>query len=351
VEDTGSGRHRAALAAAWAAYDDPRHMVRAEEVSANVSTNRVYRMHLDDGSTLVGKVSSYGSYFMFVEDHDRLSRCADLLHSTRFGGMLAEMRQRDGRVYTWYDRSMWAVFYEDVPRGESLPAILDLAQITNLATEMAEFHHVCTDLAPHVPSSSKTIKSDAIHLLDLLESPFAPRNFGLRPEDIGVLWKHTHHFLERLLAIGYDEWPKIPVLIDWNLGNFSVRGYSDGSFRLFSRWDYDWFRIEPRLLDFYFLSRVSSSTGDRTQFTYGPHTLVEPTFLAFLDAYSSVFALSADERAFLPEVYRFFILNYVVREGSRFFRPDLCARFRADAVRTYLPMLDALDMSALVTSR
>jgi hypothetical protein len=32
--------------------------VHAEEVSANVSTNRVYRMHLDDGSTLVGKVSS-----------------------------------------------------------------------------------------------------------------------------------------------------------------------------------------------------------------------------------------------------------------------------------------------------
>ena len=21
---------------------------------------------------------------------------------------------------------------------------------------------------------------------------------------------------------GYDEWPKMPVLIDWNLGNFSV---------------------------------------------------------------------------------------------------------------------------------
>ena len=41
---------------------------------------------------------------------------------------------------------------------------------------------------------------------------------------------------------------------------------SDGTFRLYSRWDYDWFRIEPRLLDFYFLSRVSSKTGDRTLF-------------------------------------------------------------------------------------
>jgi len=141
---------------------------------------------------------------------------------------------------------------------------------------------------------------------------------------------------------------KIPILIDWNLGNFSVETLGDGRFRLYSRWDYDWFRIEPRLLDFYFLSRVSSSTGDRTRFTYGPHTLVEPSFLAFLDAYRSVFPMSDDEVAFLPEVYRFFILNYVVREGARFFRRDLCTQFRRDAVRTHLPALDVLDTSPLL---
>jgi hypothetical protein len=168
------------------------------------------------------------------------------------------------------------------------------------------------------------------------------------PESIAVLWKHTHRFLERLVEVGYDEWPKIPILIDWNLGNFSVDIGDDGRFRLFSRWDYDWFRIEPRLLDFYFLSRVSSSTGDRTRFTYGPHTLVEPSFLAFLAAYRSVFPMSTDEVAFLPEVYRFFILNYVVREGARFFRHDLCTQFRRDAVRSYLPALDVLDVSPLL---
>jgi hypothetical protein len=53
---------------------------------------------------------------------------------------------------------------------------------------------------------------------------------------------------------------------------------------------------------------------------------------------------------FLPEVYRFFILNYVVREGARFFRPDLCTLFRADSVRTYLPALDRLDTSPLRTT-
>lgn len=342
--------HRTSISAAWAAYGDERSIVSVDEVSANVSTNRVYRLHLDDGSTLVGKVSSYGSYFLFYEDHDRLSRCAKLLHGTRFHGMLADIWRKDGRLFTWYDQHMWAVFYDDVPRRDSLPRILSQQQVRNLGREIAEFHLACADIAPLIPAGSKTIKSDAIHLLDLLESPFAPRNFDLPPEAIGVLWKHTHRFLERLIEFGYDEWPKIPVLIDWNLGNFSVATAEDGSFRLFSRWDYDWFRIEPRLLDFYFLSRVSSKTGDRTRFTYGPHTLVEPSFLELLRAYREVFPMSDEEVMFLPEVYRFFILNYVVREGARFFRADLCTQFRRDSVRTYLPALDLLDASPLHTT-
>lgn len=343
-----STAHRSAIAAAWSAFGDQRSIVRVEEVSANVSTNRVYRLHLDDGFTLVGKVSSYGSYFHFYEDHDRLSRCAALLDGTRFQGMLADVWRKDGRIFTWYDQRMWAVFYDDVPRRDTLPKVLSLDQAQNLAREIAEFHLACTDIAARIPSASKTIKSDAIHLLDLLESPFAPRNFELPPESIGVLWRHTHRFLERLIEFGYDEWPKIPVLIDWNLGNFSVDDDGEGGFTLFSRWDYDWFRIEPRMLDFYFLSRVSSRTGDRTNFTYGAHTLTEPTFVAFLRAYHDVFPLSREERLFLPEVYRFFILNYVVREGARFFRPDLCTQFRRDAVRSYLPGLERLDITPLL---
>jgi Ser/Thr protein kinase RdoA (MazF antagonist) len=264
--------------------------------------------------------------------------------------MLAGVWHRDGRIFTWYERNMWAVFYDDVPRREALPRILQPDQVANLGREMAEFHLACTDIAGQIPAGSKTVKSDAIHLLDLLESPFAPRNFELPPEQIGVLWRHTHKFLERLLELGYDEWRKIPVLVDWNLGNFSVANRPDGSFRLFSRWDYDWFRIEPRLLDFYFLSRVSSRTGDRTRFTYGAHTLVEPTFLTFLAAYRDVFPMSDEEVMFLPEAYRFFILNYVVREGARFFRPDFCRMFRSDAVRTYLPALDTIDLRPLTQS-
>ena len=339
--------HREALDAAWTSFGDRRRVVAVDEVSANVSTNRVYRLHLDDATTLVAKVSSYGSYFLFLEDHERLNRCASLLKGTRFDGMLAEGWNRDGHLFTWYDQHMWAVFYDDVPRRDSLPRILDDAQVANLGREMAEFHRACTEVATQIPPSSKTIKIDAIRLLDALERPTAGRDFGVPSTSVELLWRHTHRFLERLGEVGYDEWQRIPVLIDWNLGNFSVATADDGSFRLFSRWDYDWFRIEPRMLDFYFLSRVSSSTGDRTQFTYGPHTLLEPRFLGFLRAYTEVFPMTREELEFLPEVYRFFILNYVIREGHRFFRPDLCAVFRHDAVRTYLPAFDRLDTAPL----
>jgi hypothetical protein len=150
--------------------------------------------------------------------------------------------------------------------------------------------------------------------------------------------------------IRYDSWKRIPILVDWNLGNFSVDNHDSSTqpFTLFSRWDYDWFRVESRLLDFYFLSRVSSSTGDQTQWSYSPHTLVEPEFVEFISAYHEVFPLTESDIRFLPEAYRFFILNYVVREGARFFRPDLCTKFRSNAARSYLPAIDRLDLTPLL---
>lgn len=340
-------RHEAALIAAWAELGDPRVVHTIQEVSAFVSTNHVYRVTFEDGSTVIGKVSNYGSYFLFAEDHDRLHACSVALRGTRFEGMLADIVTKGDRAYTWYDGALWVAFYREVERRDSLPRVLTVAEVENFGREMAEFHLACTSIAPSLPPSSKSIKSDAIHLLDLLESPFASRNFGLLPERIGRIRRHTHEFLTELERIRYDYWPKIPVLIDWNLGNFSIDRQSDGTFRLFSRWDYDWFRIEPRELDFYFCSRVSSRTGDRTQWSYGPHTLVEEPFLRFLGAYHEVFPLTDAEIDFVPESYRFFILNYVVREGARFFRADLCEQFRREAATRYLPAYESFDRTPL----
>lgn len=340
--------HRDALTKAWKAFGDRRTIVEVFDTSPRVSTNTVYRVALDDGSCVFAKVSNYGSYFLFAEDHDRLFRCTQLLSGTRYADFLAPVLGHGDRPFTYYDGSLWVAFYAEARRAESLPSQLSTEMRQCLAREIASFHRQCDVIAPAIPATSNSVKSDAIHLLDLLSSPFAPRNFELPPEDVGVLWRHTHDFLLELERIRYDSWHRIPVLVDWNLGNFSVLFDDSGQFTLYSRWDYDWFRLESRVLDFYFLSRVSSATGDQTQWTYSSHTLLENQFCEFLTAYHQVFPLTEEEVRFIPEAFRFFILNYVVREGARFFRRDLCVKFRADAARKYLPALDRFDITPLL---
>src|SRR3954453_18229014 len=122
----GATSHRQALDAAWTAYGDPRSIRAVDEVSANVSTNRVYRLHLDDGSTAVSKVSSYGSYFLFVEDHEQLDRCSPSPGSTRFTGMLAGIWSKPGPTFTGSGHPMGGWFYGDLPRRDSVPRILSI---------------------------------------------------------------------------------------------------------------------------------------------------------------------------------------------------------------------------------
>ncbi len=343
-------RHRRAVEQAWADFDDPRGVAVVEERSAMVSTNRVYRLELDDGVSVFAKSSNYGSFFLFAEDHDRLDRVNRLLAGGRYGEFLANaLHSADGRPYVWYDGETWVVFYAEIAIGHGLPRRLSDAQVANLGREIASFHRACHDIAPQLPPPSKTAKSDAVNLYDSLSVRGAGDEFGLDQSRIDLVRRHTHRFLMAIHESGYDTWTKMPVLIDWNLGNFSVQfGETEDDFTLFSRWDYDWFRIESRLLDFYFLSRVSSSTGDRSVWTYGSHTLLEPRFRIFLASYHEVFPLSPDEVLFLKEAYRFFLLNYVIREGRHFFRHDFWQHLLHDAVDVHLPGLDDVDLAPLV---
>src|SRR4051812_15404521 len=79
------------LRRAWEANGDDRSIVTVVEVSAKVSTNRVYRLQLADESSVIAKVSSYGSYFLFREDHDRIHRTREALQETRWAGLLADV--------------------------------------------------------------------------------------------------------------------------------------------------------------------------------------------------------------------------------------------------------------------
>ena len=72
-------RHRKSVEQAWIEYGDGRSLVELIELSAMVSTNRVYRLLLESGDAVIAKSSNYGSFFLFAEDHDRLHRTSRLL--------------------------------------------------------------------------------------------------------------------------------------------------------------------------------------------------------------------------------------------------------------------------------
>lgn len=351
--DADDARHRAAVGAAWQDFGDPRIVADLDELSAMVSTNRVFRLRFDDGSTAIAKSSNYGSFFLFAEDHERLHRTTMLLQGGPFERFMASVLTRRGSPYVWYDGEMWVVFYDEVEVRDRLPRILTDGQVERLGEEIGRFHRACTSVSRMIPPPSKTAKSDAVNLFASLDGRYASDHFGLDQSRLDLVRRHTHRFLMAVHESGYDYWDKIPVLIDWNLGNFSVeqnapRSDDPDDFRLFSRWDYDWFRIESRLLDFYFLSRVASRTGDRSVFTYGSHTLLEPRFRLFLRSYHAVFPLTPPEILFLKEAYRFFLLNYVVREGRHFFRFEFWQQLLHDAVDVHLPALDEIDLTPLV---
>src|SRR5690606_1233824 len=123
---------------------------------------------------------------------------------------------------------------------------------------------------------------------------------------------------------------------DWNIGNFSVTPATG----FFSRWDYDWFRISSRMMDFYFFSRVCSSAGDRTLFSYLIDPLPEDRFILFLKRYDHVYPAAEPDIRFLKEAYRFFILNYVIKFGHYFFHQVYATRLQKEAYDTYFPSLD-----------
>jgi hypothetical protein len=228
-----------------------------------------------------------------------------------------------------------------------LPRMLTMPQIAAFAREMAEFHRASADAATRMNPSWKTLGADIASLYDVVGSEAWRNERGFNEASEADIRAHCDRFLTNAEQLGYHSFAKLPVLVDWNLGNFSV-GFDHDGFKFFSRWDYDWFRIEPRMLDFYFCARVVRAEGDQTFFHYSAEPLLEERFRYFLRCYHQVNPLREEEVLFLKEAYRFFLLNYVVRSGEHFFRPSYCSRLQQEVVETYLTQLDALDFTPLL---
>ncbi len=332
---------------AWENFDASDPIESWVETSAGVSTNRVYHLRLQSGRSLFAKVSSYGSYVHFRQDHARIKQWCALLRGTRYQNFLAPVLLKHGDIYTYFEKGTWVVFYEEAPRRGLLPRILTDQQIENLAREAALFHLACADLASQLDPTWQSLGSDLATLYDQMDNALIATERGFDAEHTKLIRRHCDLFFSRAEKLGYHRFQKLPVLIDWNRGNFSV-AYDEDGFQLYSRWDYDWFRIEPRTMDFYFFSRVVREDGDQTVFSYTANPLLEPRFIRFVKAYHAIYPLTESELAFSKEAYRFFLLNYVVRTGEHFFVKDICERLTRETLGRYLPELETLDFAPLL---
>lgn len=329
------------------ALDPHFHVERVENVSMMVSTNRVYRLQSDAGYELFAKVSSYGSYVHFREDHQLIHQWMMHLRNTPYEHFLAPISMRDGRPFTFRSGHEWVAFYHKVPFYDFLPKRLTDGQVEAFGRELALFHRESDRVSNYMDGSWKSTGSDIGRLYDLLGTPEFQHARGLSESESEIVREHCDQFLEQAGALGYHRMRRIPVLVDWNITNFSVGLDGDG-FKFFSRWDYDWFRLEPRVMDFYFCARVVRDEGDQTAFSYTPEPFFEPRFMRFLHAYHEVFPLTENDVLYIREAYRFFVLNYVLRVGEHFFRPDICERLQREAIDDYLPNFSRWDFDQLL---
>ncbi|TSD66583.1 hypothetical protein FFF34_004025 [Inquilinus sp. KBS0705] len=324
------------IKSAWEGYDSSKTIRDIEDISAMVSTNHVYRITFDDEDIIIAKLSFFGKYEHFKEDHRIIQALSNnLLYP--FENLLSKSLLKNNRVYVYRYKQgktdAWVVFYNPTRIMDRLPRRLDDDMIRKLGAQLGKFHKACSRVKNVLPKSSKTLRTDIYDLQRQLDKN--ERKFGTAMQ-VDFLKYHCEQFLKNRSRYNMSSFEIIPVFIDWNIGNFSVTP----DLELYSRWDYDWFRMSYRLLDFYFFSRVVSDAGDRTVFSYVIGPMMEDRFITFLQEYHKVNPITADEIRFLKEAYRFFILNYVIKDGKYFFNEQYAKKLQAEAFEIYLPSVD-----------
>lgn len=329
---------------AWLAYDSSRKIRRVSDISAKVSTNHVYKVDLDYRQFVIAKLSYFGKHEHFVEDHSIINSLSNNL-PIPYDNFLSRSLMKGTSIFVYrFENEIidaWVIFYRPVKIRHRLPRRLDEIHIKKLAVEMAHFHKACDSIRHTLPPSSKTLATDIQHLQAILASELGKYEHRMME---AVIQEQCAIFLTQLSRMNEANFHSIPVFVDWNIGNFSITK----SFKFFSRWDYDWFRMSTRIMDFYFMSRVVSDIGDRTVFSYLIDPLQEDRFLLFLKTYHEIFPLNTEEVLFLKEAYRFFILNYVIKDGRYFFHEIFASKLQQEAYEIYFPSIDRFDSGKIL---
>ncbi|MFY0687257.1 MAG: hypothetical protein JXQ90_08835 [Cyclobacteriaceae bacterium] len=329
---------------AWMAYDNSRQVKYITDISARVSTNHVFKVTLENDDVVIAKLSYFGTFDNFLEDHSLINSLSINLPYP-YDQLLSKSLTKNGELFTYRHQDSlldaWVVFYNPIRYETMLPKVLNEDQIKKLGAELARFHKVCTSLTSVLPSWSKSLPDDLDHLRQVIESE---QGMYEHRGNIDTIKAHIDEFHVGLDKLGAENWTSIPVFVDWNIGNFSVTD----DYKFYSRWDYDWFRMSSRVMDFYFFSRVCSTIGDRTAFSYLLDPLMEDRFILFLKEYHKVFPLTRNEILFLKEAYRFFILNYVIKDGRYFFHEIYATALQMEAYDIYFPQLEKFSADKIL---
>jgi len=328
--------YSAIISLAWSRFNSSKRISNIVDISAKVSTNHVFKVEFQTGNFVIAKLSYFGKFEHFKEDHTIINALANnLLFPYEF--VVARSLVKNNEVYTYrYDRDgidVWVVFYNPIRTASKMPRKLEPFHIERLGDQIGQFHRACSELADALPESSKTMESDLIDLMSYLDTEEGQFEHRMVIDEIK---RQCNLFFENGDKIGYKNFEKIPVFLDWNISNFSVTDQIE----LYSRWDYDWFRMGSRVLDFYFFSRVVRSEGDQTIFSYTLDPLMEDNFILFLQQYHQAYPLTREEVLFIPEAYRFFLLNYVVKFGRYFFLDRFALKLKQETFETHFPELD-----------
>ena len=218
--------------AAWHDYDPSRTVSSISDISAKVSTNHVFRLRFDDDSVVIAKFSYFGTYEDFLEDHSLINALANNLPAP-YDQFLSRSLLKKNRLFTYRHQDAlldaWVVFYNPIGVGQMLPKTLDAEQIEILGGELAHFHKTCFRLRNILPDWSKTLKSDMIHLLSLLDTDEGKYQHRGTIDQIRQQVDLFDANMEELDAYGLEA---VPVFVDWNIGNFSVTTQTT----LHSRW-------------------------------------------------------------------------------------------------------------------
>jgi Ser/Thr protein kinase RdoA (MazF antagonist) len=317
-------------------YDSSKKIASITDISARVSTNHVYRIKLTDENVIIAKLSYFGKFEHFVEDHTIINALANNLPRP-FENVLARSLMKGNSLFVHRHKSnfidAWVVFYRPMRIKKKPPKKMDEDEIRKIASSFARFHRACKNVRNSLPPSSKTLKVDIYHLLEILETKEGQHEHRMHVE---MIREQCYAFIRNVDQIGISKIEFIPVFVDWNIGNFSVTP----NFEIFSRWDYDWFRMSTRMMDFYFFSRIVSKVGDKTIFSYEIDRFMEERFILFLKAYHQEYPLTRVEILLLKETYRFFLLNYVVKYGRYFFHDIFATRLQQEAYNVHLPTID-----------